>query len=107
MSSQKAAWKKHKRKCKPESGRVLAAVKQDGLALRSASKELRGDRELVRAAVKESGRELSPETEEMKSEMGVGAGSFVLLKRKFNGIWAVSGEKCQSLSCSSLLDFRR
>ena len=37
---------------------VLAAVKQSGYALESASEELRADREVVMAAVKQDGRAL-------------------------------------------------
>ena len=48
---------------------VLAAVKQDGYALRFASDELRGDKEVVLAAVKQDGRAFEYASEELRCEM--------------------------------------
>jgi histidinol phosphatase-like PHP family hydrolase len=48
---------------------VLAAVKQNGLALEYASKELQNDREVVLAAVKQDGRALEYASDELKSEL--------------------------------------
>eukprot|EP00972_Heterocapsa_arctica_P010646 1562545-Heterocapsa_arctica.AAC.1 len=47
---------------------VLEAVKQDGLALRFASAELKGDREVVMEAVKQSGLALRFASQELMGD---------------------------------------
>jgi len=48
---------------------VLEAVKQNGLALEYASKELQNDRDVVLAAVKQCGEALRYASDELKSEL--------------------------------------
>jgi hypothetical protein len=50
---------------------VKAAVKQNGLALRHASKELRADSDVVKAAVKQSGMALCHASEELRANKEV------------------------------------
>ena len=47
---------------------VLAAVWQDGMALRYASEELQADREIVLAAVRQDGRALCFASEELQAD---------------------------------------
>ena len=47
------------------SGSALKRIAQDGLALRCAAEELRGDREVVMTAVTKNGRALEYATEEI------------------------------------------
>merc|ERR550525_989551 len=51
-----------------ERSALLAAVKVDGYALRSASKRLRADREIILAAVKQNGKALVFAHESLKCD---------------------------------------
>ena len=50
---------------------VLAAVQKDGAALRFASEELKGDREIVLAAVQNDGYALECASEKLKPDRGI------------------------------------
>ena len=50
--------------------RVMAAVKQNGMALRYASEELRNNREIIMAAVMQNGLALYYLSEELRNNRG-------------------------------------